>query len=76
VFGTIGREPADACRGVITLFTDRCAKTRPDVFERRIVRAIAIRANDVIGVRYRANEMMQGVVEVLAYGTAVVAEPV
>jgi uncharacterized protein YbjQ (UPF0145 family) len=32
-------------------------------------------ANAVIGMRYDANEVMQGVTEVLAYGTAVVVEP-
>jgi uncharacterized protein YbjQ (UPF0145 family) len=40
-----------------------------------IAHAIEIGANGVIGVRYDANEIMQGVAEVLAYGTAVVAEP-
>lgn len=32
-------------------------------------------ANAVVGVRYDANEVMQGVTEVLCYGTAVQVEP-
>jgi uncharacterized protein YbjQ (UPF0145 family) len=40
-----------------------------------IAHSIQIGANGVIGVRYDANEIMQGVAEVLAYGTAVVVEP-
>jgi len=38
--------------------------------------AIQRGANAVVGMRYDANEVMQGVTEVLAYGTAVVVEPV
>jgi uncharacterized protein YbjQ (UPF0145 family) len=33
-------------------------------------------ANAVIAVRYDANEVIRGVTEVLAYGTAVVVEPI
>jgi uncharacterized protein YbjQ (UPF0145 family) len=35
-----------------------------------------IGANAVIGIRYDATEVMDGVTEVLCYGTAVVAEKV
>jgi uncharacterized protein YbjQ (UPF0145 family) len=75
VFGTIGASLQTLAGGDITLFTDMCEKTRSDAFERMIAHAIAIGANAVIGVRYDANEVMQGVAEVLAYGTAVVVEP-
>jgi uncharacterized protein YbjQ (UPF0145 family) len=33
-------------------------------------------ANAVVSFRYDANEVMQGVTEVLAYGTAVIVEPI
>lgn len=75
VFGTIGASLQTLAGGDITLFTDMCEKTRSDAFERMIAHAIDIGANAVIGVRYDANEVMQGVAEVLAYGTAVLAEP-
>ena len=76
VFGTMGASLQTLVGGDITLFTDMCEKTRSDAFERMIAHAIDIGANAVIGVRYDANEVMQGVAEVLAYGTAVIAEPV
>jgi len=75
VVGTIGASLQTLVGGDITLFTEMCEKTRSDAFERMIAHAIAIGANGVIGVRYDANEIMQGVAEVLAYGTAVVVEP-
>src|SRR6201986_3003945 len=75
VFGTVGASLQTLVGGDITLFTDMCEKTRSDAFERMIAHAIEIGANGVIGVRYDANEIMQGVAEVLAYGTAVVVEP-
>ena len=75
VLGTIGASLQTLVGGDITLFTEMCEKTRSDAFERMIAHAIQIGANGVIGVRYDANEIMQGVAEVLAYGTAVVVEP-
>src|SRR5580693_2042278 len=75
LFGTVGASLQTLVGGDITLFTEMCEKTRSDAFERMIAHAIQIGANGVIGVRYDANEIMQGVAEVLAYGTAVVVEP-
>jgi uncharacterized protein YbjQ (UPF0145 family) len=75
VFGTIGASFQTLAGGDITLFTEMCEKTRSDAFERMIAHAMQLGANGVIGVRYDANEVMQGVAEVLAYGTAVVVEP-
>ena len=76
VFGTIGAGLQTLVGGDITLFTEMCEKTRADAFERMIAHAIEIGANAVITFRYDANDIMQGVTEVLAYGTAVVVEPV
>ncbi len=75
LFGTVGASLQTLVGGDITLFTEMCERTRSDAFERMIAHAIEIGANGVIGVRYDANEVMQGVAEVLAYGTAVVVEP-
>lgn len=75
VFGTIGAGLQTLVGGDITLFTKLCEKTRSDAFEQMLAHASQIDANAVIGVRYDATEIMQGVTEVLCYGTAVVVEP-
>lgn len=74
VLGTLGASLQTIVGGNITLFTQLCEKTRGDAFELMIQHASELGANAVIGVRYDATEVMQGVTEVLAYGTAVVIE--
>jgi uncharacterized protein YbjQ (UPF0145 family) len=76
VFGTIGGSLQTLVGGNITLFTQLCEKARGEAFEIMIQHASEIGANAIIGARYDANEVMTGVTEVLAYGTAVVVEPV
>ncbi len=71
VVGTIGASLQTIVGGNITLFTELCEKTRQDSFELMLKHARERGANAVIGVRYDANEVMSGVTEVLAYGTAV-----
>lgn len=61
--------------GNITIFTELCEKTREEAFELMVNHAMQRGANAVIGMRYDATEVMNGVTEVLAYGTAVVVEP-
>jgi uncharacterized protein YbjQ (UPF0145 family) len=60
--------------GNITLYTELCEKARADAYEQLLQHAQDLGANAVIGVRYDANDIMQGVTEVLCYGTAVVVE--
>jgi uncharacterized protein YbjQ (UPF0145 family) len=74
VFGTIGASLQTLVGGDITLYTDLCEKTRQDAFERMMLHASQHGANGIISARYDANELMQGVTEVLAYGTAVLVE--
>jgi uncharacterized protein YbjQ (UPF0145 family) len=74
IFGTIGAGLQTLFGGNITLFTELCEKTRKDSYEIMITHAEQIGANGIIGFRYDANEVMSGVTEVLAYGTAVVFE--
>lgn len=74
VFGTIGASLQTLVGGDITLFTKLCEETRQHAFERMIEHAAELGANAVIGVRYDATEVMQGVTEVLCYGTAVKVE--
>lgn len=71
VFGTIGAGLQTLVGGDITLFTELCEKTRSDAFEQMLAHAAALGANAVVGVRYDATEVMNGVTEVLCYGTAV-----
>ena len=60
--------------GNITILTNLCEKTREDAYELLLQHAGEHGANAVIGMRYDATEVMQGVTEVLAYGTAVQVE--
>jgi len=59
----------------ITLLTNLCEKTRQDAFDLMLQHAAELGGNAVVGARYDATEVMQGVTEVLAYGTAVFVEP-
>lgn len=74
VFGTIGASLQTLVGGDITLYTQLCERTRQDAFLRMALHAEEHGANAVIAFRYDANEVMQGVTEVLAYGTAVLVE--
>jgi len=76
IFGTIGGSLQTLVGGNITLFTELCEKTRSEAFTMMLAHADAMGANAVIGVRYDGTEVMNGVTEVLCYGTAVVVEPV
>jgi uncharacterized protein YbjQ (UPF0145 family) len=71
VFGSIGASLQTLVGGDITLFTELCEKTREDALERMLEHAAQEGADGVIAVRYDATEIMQGVTEVLCYGTAV-----
>ena len=74
VFATLGGRLQTLVGGDITLFTELCEKTRQDSYAMMTFHAAQLGANAVIAVRYDATEVMQGVTEVLAYGTAVVVE--
>jgi uncharacterized protein YbjQ (UPF0145 family) len=76
IFGTIGGTLQTIVGGNITAFTKLCEMTRAEAFEIMVQHASEIGANAVVGMRYDATEIMSGVSEVLAYGTAVVVEPV
>jgi uncharacterized protein YbjQ (UPF0145 family) len=76
LFGTLGGSLQTLFGGDITLFTRLCEETRQEAYVRMLQLAGKEGANAVIGVRYDANEVMQGVQEVLCYGTAVVVKAV
>ena len=75
VIGTIGAALQTIVGGEITLFTELCERTRQEAFTQMTDHAREMGANAVVGVRYDANDVMDGVTEVLCYGTAVVVEP-
>jgi uncharacterized protein YbjQ (UPF0145 family) len=62
--------------GNITIFTELCEHARLEAFQLLLRHAQELGANAIIGIRYDANDVMDGVTEVLAYGTAVVMEKV
>jgi uncharacterized protein YbjQ (UPF0145 family) len=76
LFGTIGAGLQTLVGGNITILTRLCEQTRAEAFDIMIQHASEIGANAIIGARYDATEIMTGVTEVLAYGTAVVVEPI
>lgn len=76
IFGTIGAGLQTIVGGNITLLSQLCEKTRQDAFVMMMQHASERGANAIVCARYDANELMQGVTEVLAYGTAVVVERV
>src|SRR6201996_6161442 len=76
IFGTIGAGLQTIIGGNITLLTNLCEKTRSEAFDLMLQHAAELGGNAVVGARYDATEIMQGVTEVLAYGTAVYVEPI
>lgn len=72
--GSIGASLQTLVGGNITLYTELCEKAREDAFELMLQHASDVGANALIGMRYDANDVADGVTEVLAYGTAVVVE--
>jgi len=76
VFGSIGAGFQAMVGGNITIYTEMCEKAREDAYEQMLQHGQQMGGNAIISMRYDANEVMQGVTEVLAYGTAVVVEKV
>ncbi len=62
--------------GNITLYTELCERARQEAFDLMLEHAAQAGANAIVSMRYDANDVASGVTEVLAYGTAVVIEPV
>ena len=76
VFGTIGGALQSLVGGNITLFTSLAEKTRQEALDLMIQHAEEMGANAIIAMRYDANEITDGITEMLAYGTAVVVEEI
>jgi uncharacterized protein YbjQ (UPF0145 family) len=76
ILGNLGAALQTIVGGNITILTNLCEKTREDAFELMMEHAVQHGANAVVAMRYDATEIMQGVTEVLAYGTAVQVEKI
>ena len=74
IIGTVGGSFQTIFGGNISLFTELCEKTREEAYDLMINHAKEKGANAIIGIRYDTTELMQGVTEVLCYGTAVIIE--
>jgi uncharacterized protein YbjQ (UPF0145 family) len=74
VVGSIGAAFQQLGGGNITLYTELAEHAREEAYQIMLQHAAAVGANGVIGMRYDATEIAQGVTEVLCYGTAVVFE--
>ncbi len=75
IFGFIGATFETLRGGRIDRFVQLCERARSEAFELMIQHAEQYGANAVVAIRYDATEVMQGVSEVLCYGTAVLVEP-
>ena len=75
IIGNIGAGIQSLFGGNISLYTSLCERAREDAFRDMLAHASALGANAVVGVRYDATEIAQGITEVLCYGTAVHIEP-
>ena len=74
IFGNIAGGFQTMLGGKISIYQELCEKTREEAFQQMVAHAQERGANAIINMRYDANEVMQGVTEVLAYGTAVQVE--
>ena len=74
LLGNIGGGFQSLFGGKLSIYVELCEKTREEAFQLMIVHANEKGANAIINMRYDANEVMQGITEVLAYGTAVIVE--
>ena len=76
IFGNIAGGFQTLFGGNISIYQELCERTREDAFQLMLQNATDKGANAIISMRYDANEVMGGVTEVLAYGSAVVVEKI
>jgi|SRR5690349_21408710 len=76
VIGNFGASLQSIFGGNITIFTRLAEHARQEAYELMVEHAEKMGAHAVLAMRYDANEITDGVTEVLAYGTAVKLERV
>src|SRR4029453_5128532 len=67
LIGNIGAGIQSLFGGNITLYTSLCERARREAFDQMLEQSGQLGANAVIGVRYDATEIAQGITEVLCY---------
>ena len=75
VIGNIGAGIQSLFGGNITIYTELAERAREEAFNLMVEHAASAGANAIVAMRYDANEITDGITEVLAYGSAVVVEP-
>ena len=75
VIGNIGAGIQSLFGGNISIYTNLAEKAREEAFSLMVEHASSAGANAIVAMRYDANEINDGITEVLAYGSAVVVEP-
>ncbi|MFT3681768.1 MAG: YbjQ family protein [Ferruginibacter sp.] len=76
LLGNIGGGIQSLFGGKLSIYVELCEKTREEAYQLMLQHANERGANAIINMRYDANEVMNGITEVLAYGTAVIAEKI
>ena len=74
VIGNIGGAIQSVFGGNLSIYTELAERARQEAYELRVEHARKAGADAIIAMRYDANEIMDGITEVLAYGTAVKVE--
>ena len=74
VIGNIGAGIQSLFGGNISIYTELAEKAREEAYELMVQHATQLGANAIVAMRYDANEITDGITEVLAYGTAVVVQ--
>ena len=76
ILGNIGGGLQSLFGGKLSIYVELCEKARDEAYQLMVQHANENGANAIINMRYDANEVMDGITEVLAYGTAVVVEKI
>jgi len=75
VLGNLGGALQSVFGGQLTIYVELAEQARKEAYDLLVEHARQMGGNAVVAMRYDANEIMEGITEVLAYGTAVQVEP-
>ena len=75
VIGNLGGAIQSVFGGKLSVYTNLAETARQEAYDLLVEHAQELGANAIIAMRYDANEIMEGITEVLAYGTAVEVQP-
>jgi len=76
VIGNIGGSIQSIFGGKLSIYVTLAEAARKEAYDLLVAHATEMGANAILAMRYDANEIMEGITEVLAYGTAVKVEPI